>query len=299
MLENVSAVDSTFAEYIDRSALDRWTEEFPYQVQAEHIKAYAAATNDLRDPRHARGEIAPPLFAVVANRAAVVRVLELAMPRGNPPGIQRLHGEQDMFLQRPILPNTVLWSKGVLIGVHVRRSGTALVFRTATREDNGMLMNEQYMTSFVPRLVDGRNVGLEAPNFRLSDDLISADPIDRVTYRTDLDQTFRYAPASGDLSRFHLDEEYAKSVGAPGIVLHGLCTMAFIGRAVVESRCGGESTRLKRLALRFTHPVFPGEKVTTVVWAGGVSEGRSVYVFEAVSSSGHAVARYGRAEVAG
>jgi acyl dehydratase len=289
--------DTAFAEYVDLAVVGEWTEEFPYRVEDQHIRAYAAATNDIVDRRHANGEIAPPMFAVVANRQAVVRVLALAMPRGNPPGIQRLLGEQDIFFQCPILPKTVVWSKAALIGVHVKRSGTILVFRTITRDGQGVRLNGQYMTSFVPRLIVGRSTGLEAPTFRLPEDLTSAEPVDRVTLRTDPDQTYRYAPASGDLSRFHLDEEYARSVGAPGIMLHGLCTMAFIGRAITESRCGGDATHLKRLALRFTHPVFPGEEISTTVWAGGERDGRCVYSFEAMSSSGQAVARHGRAEV--
>ncbi len=46
----------------------------------------------------------------------------------------------------------------------------------------------------------------------------------------------------------HLDDALAKSVGLPGIIVHGLCTMAFTSWAVVQSVAAGDSTRLKRLA---------------------------------------------------
>ncbi len=80
-----------------------------------------------------------------------------------------------------------------------------------------------------------------------------------VTYRFDDDQTFRYAEASGDPVRIHLDDAAARAVGLPGIIIHGLCTMAFCGRAVIESVGGGDPTRLARLAVKFSRPVLPGQ----------------------------------------
>ena len=57
----------------------------------------------------------------------------------------------------------------------------------------------------------------------------------------------------------HLDEEIAKSVGFPGIIIHGLCTMAFNSIAIVGQLCDGETERLKRLAVRFSRPALPGQ----------------------------------------
>ena len=45
----------------------------------------------------------------------------------------------------------------------------------------------------------------------------------------------RYAAASGDDFAIHLDDEFARKVGLPGRIVHGLCTMAFAGRAVLEA----------------------------------------------------------------
>ena len=57
--------------------------------------------------------------------------------------------------------------------------------------------------------------------------------------QVDTDQTFRYAEASGDPMPIHLDDEFAKSVGLPGIIIHGLCTMAFNSWAAIEPVCPG------------------------------------------------------------
>ena len=88
-----------------------------------------------------------------------------------------------------------------------------------------------------------------------------------MTYAFDADQTFRYAEASGDPMPIHLDDAVARSVGLPGIIIHGLCTMAFCGRAVIDSVAGGDPTRLARLAVKFSRPVLPGQEITVRIYA--------------------------------
>ena len=58
----------------------------------------------------------------------------------------------------------------------------------------------------------------------------------------------------------HLDDDFAKAMGLPGIIIHGLCTMAFCGRAVVGEFCPDDPTRLKRFAVRFAKIVQPSER---------------------------------------
>jgi acyl dehydratase len=61
--------------------------------------------------------------------------------------------------------------------------------------------------------------------------------------------TVRYAGASGDFNPIHIDEEFAKQVGLPGRILHGLWTMAQVARAHTEA-AGGPDT-LERLSVQF------------------------------------------------
>ena len=81
-------------------------------------------------------------------------------------------------------------------------------------------------------------------------------------------------------------------MGLPGIVLHGLCTMAMCGSVVVGTVAGGDPSRLARLAVRFSKPVLPGSDLSVALFdAGGGS-----FAFEA-RSGGARVIRDGRAEV--
>ena len=67
--------------------------------------------------------------------------------------------------------------------------------------------------------------------------------------------TVRYAGASGDFNPIHIDEEFAKAVGLPGKILHGLWTMAQVARAQTEAGGGPES--LRRLSVQFRGMGFP------------------------------------------
>ena len=56
----------------------------------------------------------------------------------------------------------------------------------------------------------------------------------------DDDQTYRYRDASGDTMPIHVDDELARSVGLPGIIAHGLCTMAMCSQSVIATVAGGD-----------------------------------------------------------
>lgn len=274
--------------------LGQWSDETEFKVEADRAKAYAAATND-PTTAHQEGEIAPPVFAVVpvwesmgAATAQVVTPDVLPMV---------VHGEQDIVFHQPIRPGTVLRSKAAPVGVHVKPSGTTVVAKTETRDEAGSLVNEQYFTTFIRGLAEGNSQGEAAPEHRFPEEARGTDPVAEVSQTLDEDQTFRYSEASGDLMPIHLDDEFAKSVGLPGIIIHGLCTMAFTSHAVIGAVCDGDTARLKRLAVRFSKPVLPGQTITTRIWKVGEEGGRTAYAFETANPEGDLVIKDGRAEV--
>ena len=76
-----------------------------------------------------------------------------------------------------------------------------------------------------------------------------------------------------------------------------MLTLAFAGRAVVEGACGGDSTRLRRFAARFSNPVFllPDEAITTTLWK---LDGSGRFGFESTNVAGRTVIAHGLAKVA-
>src|SRR5438105_14942177 len=70
----------------------------------------------------------------------------------------------------------------------------------------------------------------------------------------------RYAEASGDRNPIHLDEAFARSAGLPGVIAHGMLTMAFANQLVTDWL--GDRSWLKRLQGRFAGMVLPGDELT-------------------------------------
>jgi acyl dehydratase len=72
--------------------------------------------------------------------------------------------------------------------------------------------------------------------------------------------TYRYAGASGDFNPIHLDDEFARSVGLPGRIVHGLWTMAQVARAQTEAAGGPEALRM--LEVKFRGMALPEREIT-------------------------------------
>ena len=87
------------------------------------------------------------------------------------------------------------------------------------------------------------------------------DPFVKRTFEFSREQFAAYAEASGDHNPIHLDEEFARKVGLPGVIAHGMLQMGLMGTFVVEA-AGGDPRRVKRLACRFAAMVRPGDHVT-------------------------------------
>lgn len=280
--------DTQTSPSFNADAIGKSTEPVEYEVTREKIAAYAAATNDTIGP-HAAGDIAPPVFPVVPafqpNGMAVLSVIP-----GELLGAV-LHGEQDIHFHRPIEPGMKLTTIGTPIGMRQRSSGITVVTKTETTAD-GEPVVDQYWTTFVRGAQGAEDIGEDAPAHRLDESLREREPDAEVAQTYDADQTFRYAEASGDPMQIHLDDAFAKSVGLPGIIIHGLCTMAFTSVAAIEHACPDDPTRLKRLAVRFAAIALPEQTITTRIWDtdGG-------HAFETTSDAGAVVIKDGLAEV--
>src|SRR5580698_893382 len=83
--------------------------------------------------------------------------------------------------------------------------------------------------------------------------------------------TVRYAGASGDFNPIHIDEEFARAVGLPGRILHGLWSMAQVARAQTEA--AGGPAHLKRLSVQFRGMGVPEQEVVVTGTVREVSDG--------------------------
>ncbi|MGI8684431.1 MAG: MaoC/PaaZ C-terminal domain-containing protein [Acidimicrobiales bacterium] len=263
------------------------------EVDADRARAYAEATND-PNPAYASGSLAPPVFGVVPTWQSMSDALTSMVP---PEAfLMIVHGEQDMHFHQPLAPGQRLATAAEAFSVRVGRSGTRYTMKVLSEDTTtGTLVLEQYVTMFIRGMSDGESAGPDKPEHGFPRGARS-QPLGAVTVHVDDDQTYRYKEASGDDNAIHVDPAVATAVGLPGVIVHGLCTMAMTSQAVISSVAGGDPARLRRLAVRFSRPVFPGTDVVTSLFDAGPVDGRRIYAFEA-HSGGELVISNGRAEV--
>lgn len=104
------------------------------------------------------------------------------------------------------------------------------------------------------------------------------------------EQIADYAEASGDHNPIHVDDDFARSVGLPGVIAHGMLQMGFA--ATVAAEAAGGPDRLRRLSVRFAGMVLPGDTVTFT--AEPMGEGR--LELKAVNQAGDPVLTRASAE---
>jgi acyl dehydratase len=126
------------------------------------------------------------------------------------------------------------------------------------------------------------------------DNLQVGSEIPEVKVTPDKYLTARYAGASGDFNPIHIDEEFARAVGLPGRILHGLWTMAQVARAQTEAAGGPE--HLKRLSVQFRGMGVPEQEV---VVKGTVREQRDgqMIVDTVAEQAGKQIVRNAEAEL--
>jgi acyl dehydratase len=106
--------------------------------------------------------------------------------------------------------------------------------------------------------------------------------------------TVRYAGASGDFNPIHIDEEFARSVGLPGKILHGLWMMAQCARA--QTQAGGGPASLKRLSVQFRGMGMPEAELTVTSTVRDEADGIA-HVDIVVEQNGRAIIRNADADV--
>ena len=102
-------------------------------------------------------------------------------------------------------------------------------------------------------------------------DLRPGDAIPELKVTPDKYLPHRYAGASGDFNPIHIDPEFARQVGLPGNILHGLWMMAQVARANAQL-AEGDPRALRRLSVQFRGMGFPEQELVvsgTVKEAGG------------------------------
>ncbi|MGE0709339.1 MAG: SDR family NAD(P)-dependent oxidoreductase [Planctomycetota bacterium] len=263
----------------------------PTFVRPEHAALYAAATQDENPAYLGPDAVVPPLLSVRILKDVVFRAVgdeELGADLVN-----LVHGEQDMEFLRPLRPWDLCATRARIAGIQDKSSGQLLEV-SEELWTGGELAVRVRASMFIRDPSKRREKGAAEPKDAPAP---TPTPTFSVQVTVPADGGPRYAEASLDNNPIHTDDEVAKLAGFPGIILQGLCTMAFAGKVVVNQTGGGDPRRLRRLAVRFSKPVLMGDVLTVEGWPLDQIDGRQSYGFRVKNQAGVEVIQGGLAEL--
>jgi len=262
---------------------------------AEAMKKYALSYNDdnpaFLDDQRPGGIVAPPMFGVVYGGMTVAAPMfdsELKMNLA-----MMVHGEQEMKWFDVVKPGDKIKSTAKIQDILDKGSGELCQVQVECVNQNGKKVLESVYGFFVRGGGSGKKSEAKAEEPARGPEAFAAG------MKVLEDQSYRYADASGDRNPIHVNPEFAVKVGLPGIILQGLCTMAFCQKAVLDHCANRDPARLRQLFVRFSKPVLPKDQLSTKGWVVEKLPGKVRYGFETLRPDGTVVIKNGLAEVAG
>ncbi|MGH8178438.1 MAG: MaoC/PaaZ C-terminal domain-containing protein [Steroidobacter sp.] len=210
---------------------------------------------------HEKQLVALPTLAVTLAAGA----MRLADPEFGVNYRMLLHAEQSLRLHKPLPVEGTVHSDTTIDEIYDKGAKGAIMYMTRKLYDaaNGDLLVTMGTVSFLRAdggfggKSDGQPKPRPVPSERAAD--LNAE------LPTSLNQALIYRLA-GDYNPLHIDPELARSAGFDRPILHGLCAYGMVGRALIKALCGDDPTKLQRLDVRFTSPVFPGEPLQVEIW---------------------------------
>jgi acyl dehydratase len=271
------------------------TEFYEGRVDGDAAVAFALATND-RNDRYLRGEAVPPLFTVALILPANWEAQRMAVGLDSIRGARgSVHGEQDVFYWGAVKPGMPLRWQARTSGARQTRGGVAVTQSILITDADGAPLVEHLWSNFHIGATIDADFGDAGVDHTFPEEARTRLLGSR-TVTVDRDQAFRYAGASGDRVGHSIDDDVARSEGYPSKILQGMCTFGLCSGAVVDVGAAGDTSRLRRLAARFSAPTFPGRDLVVRVYdAGPTAEGSQALAFEAIQD-GVTVIKHGRAE---
>ncbi|WP_019973011.1 MaoC family dehydratase [Mycobacterium sp. 141] len=197
-----------------------------------------------------------------------------------------LHGSQEIRVAKPLPPAGKLRVVSEVADIQDKGAGkNAVVMLKGIGTDPAT--DEVLVETLTTVVIRGEGGFGGQPGRRPAvPEIPESEPDARLALPTREDQALIYR-LSGDRNPLHSDPWFAKNLaGFPKPILHGLCTYGVAGRALVAELCGGDATKLRAVAARFSSPVFPGETLTTSIWR--TAPGTAVFRTEAAAPDGTA-----------
>jgi acyl dehydratase len=259
------------------------------RIDEKRIQNYASGIAE-KNRRHCdRGDAnysAPPLVvaaSIIPGTGSMLAEVKV------PADLMRIvHGSIDINLRRPIVEGDELSCVASFQGVDEKSSGTLINFGFDVRDAKGKTVSNGSTHYFVRGKIKGEKKAADSS----ANGTPAVAPTVEVKETIEEGLSVRYAEGSGDSFPIHTDPNFAKNVGLPDVILHGMCTLAVSTRAIVDQVLDGDSSRLRNVGVRFSKMVFHGDELTTRIW----KDGKDIQ-FETMNQKGDKVLADGHARV--
>jgi acyl dehydratase len=242
----------------------------PFQYDQDTVILYALGVGagiDELDFVYEKNLKVLPTFAV---NPFIPSFLSIFVPEANLNLFTVLHGEQKIILHRAIAPSGTIRTSMLCESIYDKGDSGAIVnVSLKSRDENGVLVFENKAV-IIDRSA-GNFGGDRGPKTEKINPPEGKDPDFNVAYTTSKDQAALYR-LSGDKNPLHIDPAFAKMGGFDRPILQGLCSLGIAGRAILQSLCGNDPTRLKSFSVRFMNVAFPGDTLMTKGWRIGAGK---------------------------
>lgn len=176
-----------------------------------------------------------------------------------------LHGEQYLEVVDDLPTEGRLKTVGRVLDVCDKKSGAVVYTNCDTFDESGKLLFKNQSALFIVgagnfggKSKPGNQIVAPIPTPNRSPDAV-------IQYATSVDQAALYR-MSGDLNPLHIDPDFAKISGQSRPILHGLCSLGFSVRAVLQTYANNDPSLFKAVKARFTKPVLPGQTLKIEMW---------------------------------
>ncbi len=201
-----------------------------------------------------------PTFGVVPSFPMLMGLMNVPALSFNP--MMLLHGEQYLeILETPIPTSATTKTEGKITGIYDKGKGALVVIEAITKRDGDVPVFKNEFGIFLR----GEGGFGGSPGPAATNEAPKRAPDAVVETPTLTHQALLYR-LSGDKNPLHADPGFAKMGGFDKPILHGLCTFANVGRAVLQACADDDPTRFRSIRVRFARPVMPGETIVTEMW---------------------------------
>jgi acyl dehydratase len=219
-------------------------------------------------------------------------------PRTGADWVKLVHGEQHLQLFKPLPTAATVLARNRVLSITDKGAGKgaiAVIRRELIDQASGEALAQSTNVTFLRG--DGgysEQSGSSDPAPPLLPAVPDRPPDIEVDLASLAHQALIYR-LSGDYNVLHADPAVARAAGFSRPILHGLCTYGMAAHALLKTVCDYEAGAIRRLAMRFTAPVYPGESVRFQLWR---RDARSLHLRARVEERDAVVLNNGIVEIA-